>query len=296
MKKYLPQLQIIIGSLMISFSAVFVKLTTSGPTVDGFYRMFFGGIMLFIIAVLRRQSFKYSRTALLFTVFAGLFFALDLTFWHAGVGYIGPGLATIIINLQVFILAIIGLLIFKEIVNWKFYIAIPTAIVGMYFLIADDWSTAGAGYQIGVYLCFIGMINYTFYLLALRKSQSISIRPPTIANLAVISLISAVILAVIGLLQHESFALNLTNATWLVLYGLFGQVLGWLLIAHGLPYVRLSVAGFLLLTQPACSFLWDILIFHRVTDTAEIIGAIITLFAIYLSSTSRRKNYAQQNR
>jgi len=81
----------------------------------------------------------------------------------------------------------------------------------------------------------------------------------------------------------------LQDGVWLLSYGLFGQVLGWLLIAYGLPHVKLSLAGFLLLIQPALAFIWGLLIFHEATNTIEVFGALITLFAIYLSSTSRRQ-------
>lgn len=35
-------LRLLLGAVMISFSAVFVKLTTVAPTVSAFYRMFWG--------------------------------------------------------------------------------------------------------------------------------------------------------------------------------------------------------------------------------------------------------------
>ena len=78
---------------------------------------------------------------------------------------------------------------------------------------------------------------------------------------------------------------DLQNFIWLLLYGIFGQVLGWLLISAALPKIKLTVAGFLLLLQPALAFVWDITIFQRPTPMIEIAGSCITLLAIYLSST-----------
>jgi len=179
----------------------------AAPTIDGFYRLLFGGMMLLLIALLRRQHFRYNRQSLLFTTLAGLFFALDLVFWHQSIEYIGPGLATIIVNLQVFALAFVGIVVFRETVSWKFYLAIPIAVIGMYMLIGDDWAAETANYRFGVVLCFIALLNYTIYLFALRKSQSLTVRAPTIANLAVISLFGAAITGVIAIFQGVSFAI-----------------------------------------------------------------------------------------
>ncbi len=284
----LPQLQIIVGSIMISFSAVFVRLTSMGPTVDGFYRMLFGGVILAAIAILNRQKLLGNRRAMLFVALAGLFFSLDLIFWHRAIDPIGPGMATIIVNLQVFILIFLGLVFYGDKVKKAFYIAIPLAAIGMYFLIGMRWGELSESYRIGIYQCLIAMLSYTCYIIALRKSQQVKNKIPVIANLALISLISAVILGVVGFAQKESFVItSWVNFSWLFLYGIFGQVLGWLLISYGLPKVRLSVAGFLLLLQPALSFVWDIWFFNRTTPMIQVAGVLITLLAIYISSISR---------
>ena len=41
---------------------------------------------------------------------AGVFFSLDLWFWHRSIIYIGPGLSTLLANFQVFILMLVGIL------------------------------------------------------------------------------------------------------------------------------------------------------------------------------------------
>ena len=44
-----PRLRLFAGALMISFSPVFVKLTSVAPTTSGFYRVLFAGIVLALI-------------------------------------------------------------------------------------------------------------------------------------------------------------------------------------------------------------------------------------------------------
>src|SRR6056297_1963711 len=97
-------IQVAVGAIMVSFSAVFVKLSTVQPTMDAFYRMLFGGAILFLMALLRRESLWVDKKSFFFACLAGALFACDLSLWHKSILFIGPGLATIILNLQVFVL------------------------------------------------------------------------------------------------------------------------------------------------------------------------------------------------
>lgn len=285
----MPQIQIALGSILISFSAVFVKLTTTGPMIDGFYRMLIGGIGLVIVGLWRKQSFFQDRVALSYSLLAGAIFAADLAFWHEGIETTGPGLATIIINLQVFILAILGLVFYRDKVNKRYFLALPLAVVGLYLLIGNKWTVLGSAYQEGVVLCLIAAVMYTFYIILLRKSQHIARPTEPLPNLALICLSSALVLGLLAWYSGETFISHVpADWLWLFLYAISAQMTGWLLITRGLAHTKISQAGFLLLFQPALSLVWDILFFDRPTPPIELLGAGITLVAIYLSSTSRQ--------
>jgi len=103
-----------------------------------------------------------------------------------------------------------------------------------------------------------------------------------------VSFVTAIILAGLAWLQNESLSIpDLQTAFYLILYATFSQVLGWIFIINGLGFIRTSMAGLLLLLQPSLAFVWDILLFDKVTTAVSLTGTIITLGAIYLGSTSR---------
>lgn len=288
--RYSPSFKIALGSILISFSAVFVKLTTTGPTVDGFYRMLFGGIGLIILALIQKQPFFSHRKSLYLAIIAGILFACDLSFWHQSIEYIGPGLATIIVNMQVFALGIIGYFWFHDSINWRYLVSIPIAMVGMYLLVVAQWDLHGDQYRYGIWLSMAALTAYSFYIVLLRESQRTPNAPKPIPNLAIISICAALMLAIIAWFRHESFiASGITDWFLLIMYGVICQVLGWLLIAQGIANTTISRAGFFLLLQPTFALLWDILIFQRQTLPSEFIGAAITFVAIYLSNTGREQ-------
>jgi len=291
--KMLAYWQIAFGSILTSFSAVFVRLSHTGPTVDGFYRMLFGGVTLLLIAFYKRSSLWAGWKSFFFLSISGIFLASDLIFWHRSIGIIGPGLATVIGNFQVFVLAFVGVALYKEQVNWKFYAAIPVVFIGMYCLVGFKWEYLSPHYRLGIYQALVTAIFYGLCVITLRTSQSLPRKLDAIPNLALLSLVSCVYLALIANFQNESFAIpDMQNGFWLVCYGLFGQAFGWLLISKALPKIDISIAGFFILLQPSLSFVWDIAIFHRPTPGIEILGALITLFAIYLSLIGKQAKKA----
>ena len=82
---------------------------------------------------------------------------------------------------------------------------------------------------------------------------------------------------------------SITDAGWLLAYGVLSHSLGYILIVSSLPQVSTTEAGLALLLQPTLSFVWDVLFFARPMTVAELSGALIALVAIYLGSRQSSK-------
>jgi drug/metabolite transporter (DMT)-like permease len=276
------------GAVMLSFSAVFVKWAHVGPTASGFYRMFFGALILLGAVLIRKERFFHGSHHLKIVFICGLLFALDITLWHRSIHFIGPGLATLMANFQVFFLALFGMTILKEKSNWKFFVAVPTAVFGLYLIVAPNWNAMGDEYRAGVVLALVAAISYAGYILVLRNFQS-KFSVSAFSTIGLIALITSAVLALEALVINESLVIpDLQSWVALLGYGLFSQVLGWLLISSGLPKIEASRAGLILLLQPTFSFVWDILFFNRPTTWLEVVGALMALFAIYMGVTAKK--------
>ncbi len=281
-------LYLVAGAVMISFSAVFVKLAHVGPTVAGFYRMLFGGLILATIVLARREKLWFTRRAAMLCVICGLIFAADLFFWHRSIHRIGPGLSTMLANFQVFFFGAFGVVILRERIGGRLAISISLAIIGLAMIVGVDFSAMTSGYRLGVIFGLLTALSYASYLIVFRKLQTGTKLGSSFLTVAVISVTSALTLGLVGFVEGESFRIpDVQSLFSLVGYGLAGQVIGWVLIARGLPLVRTSNAGLILLLQPAMAFVWDVLFFGRPTAPIEGVGAFIALAAIYLGSLSR---------
>lgn len=284
---------IIFGAAMVSFTSVLVELAHVGPTVSAFYRMFFGGTILLVISLIRRDKLWYGIKSLAIPFLCAFLFSLDLFFWHRSINFVGPGLATILGNMQVFFVAILAVWFLKEKLGWRRIVAIPFAVVGLFLIVRTGWGQEGGAVKLGVLYGLLTALCYAFYILTLRKSQSAEqkLKYSLFANMTWICLISTVLLGITVWIEPGAHFGIPDLQTWgaLIGLGIMGQVLGWVFISKGLPDVDASIAGLALLLQPALAFMWDILFFGRPTTALEYVGAAVVLGAIYLGA-SRSKS------
>jgi drug/metabolite transporter (DMT)-like permease len=283
-----PLARLLAGAVLISFAPVLVKLADVGPTPAGFYRMLLGGLILAGLVQVRRAAWRGGRGYLLLCAVAGAWFAADLAFWHRSIHLVGPGLATILANFQVFVLAGFGILVLGERASPRLLVAIPTAVLGLFLMFGLEWNALDADYRWGVAFGLLTAVSYGSYLVALRQARRRGGATDSLATVATLSLISAAILAGLVGVEGETFAVpDLKNAGILLAYAVVAQVLAWVLISSALPHLEASRAGLVLLLQPTLAFGWDLLLFRRPTTSVELSGAVLALGAIYLGLTGR---------
>lgn len=278
-------LQLVFGVVMISLSGVFVKLVDVDPTASGFYRMLFGGLVLAAITLVRRESLWFGARFMLPALLAAIWFAGDLYFWHRSILFVGPGLATLLANFQVFLLALAGFLIYREHLGPRLLVAIPLAFAGLVMLVLPEWLSLGEGYRLGVIYGLVTAVCYAGYTLTLRASRRNKSSASNYANMAVLSLACAAVLGPLAVAGGESLVIpSWTDFGWLFAYGIAAQLFGWVLISHSLPKLDASTVGLILLLQPVSAFVWDFTIFDRRLELVQFVGVALALVAIYLGS------------
>ena len=281
---------LLMGAVMISFSGVWVKVAHVTPTVSAFYRVLFGGVILLVICLARGEVRNPGGRAVGRLLICGLFFAVDLAFYHISIGYVGPGLGTILPNFQVFILAAVGILFLKETVRPLFYVSVPVGMAGLFMIVGVGGAVDPAAARIGISFGLGAAACYAVFLLFLRSMQAEGVGGSVFFLLTLVSLTTAVLLGAEIAVSGESFRIP-DLRTWLALLalGFFSQSVGWLLITRALPRLRASLSGLVLLLQPSLAFVWDVLLFDRPTTAVNWLGVLITLSAIYAGAMGRGK-------
>ncbi len=274
-----------LGAALISTTGVLVRYADVPATVSAFWRMAFGGVALALLLWLLRQWRPARGRDWLWMTLPAAAFAADLFVWHRSILLVGPGLATLLANFQVFFMALAGVLFYRERLGPRFLAGLALAFAGTWLLVGVDWTSLGPGARAGVLLGLLTGLCYAVYMLSFRHAQRGHTDLPSAQLLALCSLLCAAMLAGTGAVEGVSFAIpDARSLTALVALGVVGQCLGWVLIARAMPRLPASLVGLLLLLQPALAFVQDVLLFDRATSGREWLGVLLALLGIFIGT------------
>ncbi len=284
---------LVLGATCISFAPVFVKLIDPnllGPTAIGFWRTLFGAIFLFGWAIVAKRPLTIPAPARKFALLAGFFFSLDLAFWHRSIFYTGAGMATILGNTQVFATSLLAWLIFKEKLSARYAISAITAVVGVSLLVGV-WSKEivfSSQYVMGVFFGVTTGLWYACFILSIKAAMHQKDQPDPISFMAWASAITAVCMGIGSVVEsHPVIPPDLKSIAALVGVAIVAQAVGWRLISGTLSHVRAAHASLIILLQPVLATAWGFLLFHESLGALQIVGAMITLAAIYYGSIKK---------
>jgi drug/metabolite transporter (DMT)-like permease len=283
---------LVFGAVCISFAAIFVKMidpSALGPTAIGFWRLFIGAVILFVWSAAAGHSLKLPSSIVKWVALAGLLFFLDIFAWHRSIVYSGAGMATILANTQVFSTAVMSFFVFKEKLSVKFIVTALSAIVGVVILVGVGSGVEFTSLYIrGVLFGLATGVFYGNYLVTIKYAGEKAQRPHLLTLMAWISLVSAICLGASGLIEPGPM-LPPDAYSWIVLVALafVAQALGWWSISTALSRLEGSHSGLILLLQPVLTTIWGVLFFAEYLTVMQIVGAAITLTAIYIGSVRR---------
>lgn len=287
-----PLYLLALGAVCISFSAIFVKLidpALMGPTAIGFWRLFLGAIILFSIAAIKGQLSMPGIAVVKWMFIAAMLFFWDLFFWHRSILYTGAGMATILGNTQVLATALLSWLIFKERLSFKFWVAAVSAIGGVVLLVGvgslvlfESLYLYGIGFGLLTGICYAG------YIVSLKSIGSRKDCPDLVTLMAWVSLFGSVFM-LLTLFIESSPIMPTDPSTWLWLFllALVAQSFGWWAIVSSLVKIEGSRGGLTLLLQPLLTTVWGVIIFGEYLTPLQMVGALITLAAIYYGSIQK---------
>ena len=266
-----------LGAATISASPILVVLSAASPVSTAFYRSLIAlPVLVALAAIERRRHGSRSLKQRIRALVAGSFLAVDLILWTHAIADIGAGVATVLGNLQVLIVAGLAWLIWRERPGRAVVLALPVVMLGVVLVSGligkpESGQHPLAGIAYGLAMSFA----YACYLMMLRRSSADSahVAAPVADATAGATVVSLVIgLVGGGLALHPAWpALG-----WLIMLALISQVAGWLMITSSLPRLPAAVASLMLLLQPAASLGLAALILSERPTLLQLLGAALT--------------------
>lgn len=275
--------------MIISFSAIFYALSGTDPVTATFFRTLYALPFLIVIWWLRRaQDHRPSRSRWM-AFGAGLIVAIDLIAWQSSIDYIGTGLATLIANLQVILVAVIAWIFLGEEPSRRTKLAIPVVLFGVALVSGVGQASAfGDDPLLGTLFALAAAVLYGSFLLIYRQSNRI--KAPAAGPLMEATVGAMVMSLLVGWFGSGiNFAVSWPSHGWLLALALGAFLFGWLLISYALPRLQAIETSTFVLIQPALTIVWGAWIFSERPSTLQMVGAGIVLAGVGFVAVSEAR-------
>jgi drug/metabolite transporter (DMT)-like permease len=288
-----PVLAGVLGALVIAFSAILVKLAEVSPATSAFFRCAYALPVLGLLAWIesRRYGPRPIRERAV-TLGTGVLFATDLIFWHYSIQAVGAGLATVLGNIQVVLVALLAWAFLGERPANRGLAAIPVVFAGVVLISGVIGAGAyGEDPVLGVVYGVSTAIAYALFILILRHANADLRRPA--GPLFDATLVAAVCCGLAGAAIGDiDWVPDAEAQGWLALLALSSQVLGWMLISVSLPRLPAALGSILLTLQPVCTVILGVILLSEQPSAIQLSGVAIVLAGVAFATiqpTSRRR-------
>ena len=271
------------GACIIGLSAILVRLADTGPAAAGFWRLAFAMPLLALMTM--RTTGEVGGPPKM-ALWAGLFFALDLSFWHYGIHYTSVTNATVLSNLTPVVVTAFAWIFLKQRPRWLFCLAVAAALGGAWLMAAEKGGGALVNQPLGDALSAVTAFWYALYFLAMaegRKTQGAS------RLMLWVSLVGAPLMLTTALLLGEPI-LPGGAAGWAACAGLgLMHVAGQGSIAWAMGRLPTATASVVVLIQPVVAACLGWILFAEPIGPLQGLGAAITLGGVVLAQWASRK-------
>ncbi len=283
-----PALAAVAGALAIAFSAILVDLANVSPSTAAVFRCAYALPVLAALAWRERRRYgPPPRTASRQAAVAGVFFAADLILWHHAIADVGAGLATVLANLQVVLVAVAAWLVLGERPSARVAAAVPLVFLGAVLISGVVGDTAyGSDPALGALYGVLTAVAYTGFILVLREGSRDLRRPAGPLFEATLSA-TLVAIAAGAVLGEVDLVPSWPAHGWLVTLALTSQVLGWLLIVLALPRLPASLTSVVLTVQPVGSVILGIVLLGENPAPLQLAGVAVVVAGIVVATRRR---------
>ena len=289
------RMMIVAASLMVSFSAIFVRWSDAPSAVLAFYRMLFASLVIVPIALIRyrKDLLAMGREDLVLSAISGILFALHFLAYFESLGLVSIASSTVLADTAVFFVAAIMVLVFKEKIARRNWIVMMITFGGCALIACGD-SAVEFGI-LGDALALASSAMFSVYAIIGRKGRR---NVSTVAYTSVVY-VSAALTALVCVCTEDTSALDCGYRNILCGLGLavFCTLLGHTVYNWGLRYESPAFVAITTLLEPVFGSVLGLFIFAEVPGTLVILGSAVVLAGVYLfSAADSYRHHAHGNK
>jgi drug/metabolite transporter (DMT)-like permease len=284
-------LALLAGVLCIGFAGIFTRWGHAPGVVVAAWRV---GLATVVLAIpMARQPAnrrRISRHALLWTVFGGVMFALDMGIWNASMDYTTAANATFMGNTAPLWVGLATVFLLRKRLPRLFWPGIAIALTGAALMIFSNGGDVSV--RQGDLMALLAAIFWAGYQLSLghvRSNASVS----NLSSLWIVAATGSVLLVPVTLMSGFPLV-GYDRQTMLALLGagLVSQIGGYLGINYALGHIPAARVSVVILLQPVIAAVAAAVLLGEPFGGWRLVGGALVLAGVYLVTIAGREKRA----
>ena len=276
-----PYLAVLVGVFAISFSALFVRLSTAPAMIIATYRLLFTFLLLAPFTLLRHlpdlRALPWRERRL--AAASGVCLALHFVTWFTSLNYTSVASSVVLVTTQPVFVVIGSWLLFRERISRRALFGMLLSLAGSFIIGASDFQLDMRAFW-GDLLALAAAVMVSGYLLIGRRLRgSVSLPAYTFFTYG-----SSALLLVVASLASRTPFYPYPAQDWLLFLGLalVCTVLGHTVFNWVLRYVQASVVSVSVLGEPLGAIIWASVFLHEYPTRRQMVGAGFIFAGLFL--------------
>lgn len=268
-----------VGVVAVSFSAIFIKMTTAPAAVTAMYRMWMTACLLapFAWRGLWREINNITVRERVLLACSGSLLAVHFILWMSSLFYTSVGSSTLMLSLQPIFALLGGLVLFSERVRKRAWLFASIAVAGTGLIGLGDVHLGGTA-ALGDVLSLLGASAAAGYMLV---GQRLRPRMASLHYSFLVYIIAGVVLLLYNGVRGYSIV-NISLPDWraFVLLTLVPTVLGHTVFNTLLKYLPASTLSMSIVGEPLGATLLAYVFFGQTVTWLWYVGAILIVYGV----------------
>lgn len=308
---------LMIGTACLAFTAIWVKGSNFEPATSVVLRCWLPIVIFLPFAIREAKKKGYlNKAGFFWSAIAGLILGIDFTAWNYSIFFVGAGIASVLLNLQVIILPVLAFAIDRERIPRSYWLVLPVMAVGIIavggvfdMLMPGYEAAAGPSELWGVPTAVLGTLAgltsgvcYGIYLYTSRKATVVN-PGKYVQPIFVVTVFQGVAPLIWMLIRGEGFNFTqgvmidgqlpsvnpeamagdpITAMNWvnMIMLAVLGQFIAWTFVQIGSSNMNATLSGGLLLLSPVSTIFIAAAIYAEIPTILQVAGVILVLGAV----------------
>jgi len=285
-KKIAAYIALVVGIIVLGFSAIFVHLAGTSGSVAAFYRFMVAAVLVFIPYLINVQKKKTPTPALglRLAIIGGILFGLDVLFWATGIVMSGVTNPTLLANTAPLWVGLGSVIILKEQQPRLFWVGLFIALLGAAIVLGVDLSQ-GSNLGLGTFFGLLAAIFYGAYFLVTQRGRE---HLDTLSYFWITTFVSGLFLFAVNILFKQPLTgYPITTYLYFLALGVIVQAVGWFLLNFTQGYLPASIVSPSMLGQPIVTAFIALFLLGETFTIQQIFGGLAVLVGILIVHRSQ---------